>query len=121
MKKTTNVATLQGNKTATSKPTKVSANVLTQKSTTKQETTKKESEHKQRLNRWAKLKDEKGKIGYCIDIVKSYKDIVNLTTKELNTLNSLKKDAKPILNVIKPNKKGNYNAYQVFMNLHKLI
>ena len=109
----------QGANIANNKPTKVTANVLTQKSTTKE--VKKESEHKQRLTRWAKLKDEKGKIGYCIDIVKSYKDIINLTTKELNTLNSLKKDAKPILNVIKPNKKGNYNAYQVFMNLHKLI
>jgi hypothetical protein len=120
MKATKNATKLQGNKVANNKPTKVTLNIVKQ-SAAKVEQPKKESEHKQRLNRWAKLKDEKGKIGYCIDIVKSYKDIINLTTKELNTLNSLKKDAKPILNVIKPNKKGNYNAYQVFMNLHKLI
>jgi hypothetical protein len=119
MKKTTNVATLQGNKATNNNPTKVTLNTVKQ-AAAKIEQPKKESEHKQRLERWAKLKDEKGKIGYCIDIVKSYKDIINLTNKELNTLNSLKKDAKPILAIIKANKKGNFNAYQVFMNLHKL-
>ena len=119
MKNNKTATALQGNKTANNNPTKVSANTIKQASA-KVEQPKKESEHKQRLERWAKLKDEKGKIGYCIDIVKSYKDIINLTNKELNTLNSLKKDAKPILAIIKANKKGNFNAYQVFMNLHKL-
>ncbi len=115
---------MKNNKTATAQgatATKATVTTVTKQNSATVKTVKQPSEHKQRLNRWAKLKDEKGKIGYCIDIVKSYKDIINLTTKELNTLNSLKKDAKPILNVIKPNKKGNYNAYQVFMNLHKLI
>ena len=71
MEKTTNVATLQGNKATNNKPTKVSANTVKQKSA-KQEKVKQPSAYDTKvLKRWANLKEEKGKIGYCLTFLKN--------------------------------------------------
>lgn len=75
---------------------------------------------KANLHRWQALKEQKGKLGFCIKQVLNAKDELKLSNKELTILKAWRTNDKPLRSLIKPNaKSGNFNAYQVFMQAAK--
>lgn len=121
MNTTKTAAAAQGAKVAKNQPTKVTANNLTQKSS-KLDTTKKEStQYKtQVLKRWANLREEKGKIGYCLSFLKAQADVLQLTNKEIKLISDWKKDASELNANLKANKAGKYSAWQIFQYMYKI-
>ena len=124
MKKQTSVATLQGNKATNNKPTKVSANVLTQKSTTKQETTKKDSNYKTEVLESNKLlKQESVKLGYCVKVLINNINILKLSPLMIKNLQAINKDSEvyklAVLNCRK-SKNGNYSPFYLLQYLYSI-
>lgn len=119
MKKTA-TATAQSATATKVKATKVNANTVNQ-SSAKQEKVKQPSAYDTKvLKRWANLKEEKGKIGYCLTFLKAQSEILSLTTNELKHINAWKKDATELNANLKANKAGKYSAWQIFQYLYKI-
>jgi hypothetical protein len=117
---TTKTATAQGATATKVKATKVSANSIKQASA-KQEKVKKPNEYQTKvLKRWANLREEKGKIGYCLTFLKAQSEVLSLTANELKHINNWKKDASELSANLKPNKAGNFSAWQIFQYLYKI-
>ena len=72
------------------------------------------------LKRWANLREEKGKIGYCLSFIKAQADILQLTSNEIKYINNWKKDASELNANLKANKAGKYSAWQIFQYLYKI-
>jgi hypothetical protein len=117
---TQKVATkLQGNKVANSKATKVTLNTVKQASA-KQETKQPNEYQTKVLKRCANLREEKGKIGYCLSFLKAQSEVLSLTANELKHINNWKKDASELNANLKANKAGKYSAWQIFQYLYKI-
>lgn len=115
MKKTRNVATLQGNKATASTATAQTANKV---KTTKVKQVS--AYNTQVLKRWANLREEKGKIGYCLSFIKAQSEILQLTNKEIKLINEWRKDASTLTANLKANKAGKYSAWQIFQYIYKI-
>lgn len=72
------------------------------------------------LKRWANLKEEKGKIGYCLSFIKAQSEILQLTTKEIKLITEWKKNASALTANLKANKAGKYSAWQIFQYMYKI-
>ena len=123
MKNNKKATKVQGTKIA--KGTKVTLTNLSQTASTskasKKVYTKKESDYKlQVLKRWANLKEEKGKIGYCLSFIKAQSEVLQLTNKEVKQINDWKKDASILTANLKANKAGKYSAWQIFQYMYKI-
>jgi hypothetical protein len=123
MKNNKKATKVQGTKIA--KGTKVTLTNLSQTASTskasKKVDTKKESDYKlQVLKRWANLKEEKGKIGYCLSFIKAQSEVLQLTNKEVKQINDWKKDASILTANLKANKAGKYSAWQIFQYMYKI-
>ena len=115
MKKTANVATLQGIKATTTTTTAQTANKV---KATKVKTVS--AYNTQVLKRWANLKEEKGKIGYCLSFIKAQSEVLQLTNKEIKLITEWKKDASTLTANLKANKAGKYSAWQIFQYMYKI-
>lgn len=125
MKNNKTATALQGNKTA--KGTKVtltenlSQNSVTSTPTKKVDSTKQPSEYNtQVLKRWANLREEKGKIGYCLSFIKAQADVLQLTSKEIKLITEWRKDASTLTANLKANKAGKFSAWQIFQYMYKI-
>ena len=120
MNTTKKASQAQGAKVANNKPTKVSANIVKQTSA-KQEKVKQPSAYDTKvLKRWANLREEKGKIGYCLSFIKAQSEVLQLTNKEVKQISDWKKDASALTANLKANKAGKYSAWQIFQYLYKI-
>lgn len=115
---------MKNNKTATAQS--ASANKATVSTATAQ-TANKATKVKQPsaydtqvLKRWANLKEEKGKIGYCLSFIKAQADVLQLTTKEIKLITEWRKDASTLTANLKANKAGKYSAWQIFQYMYKI-
>lgn len=72
------------------------------------------------LKRWANLKEEKGKIGYCLSFIKAQSEVLQLTTKEIKLISEWRKDASTLTANLKANKAGKYSAWQIFQYMYKI-
>jgi hypothetical protein len=72
------------------------------------------------LKRWANLREEKGKIGYCLSFIKAQADVLQLSTKEVKLINDWKKDASVLIANLKASKAGKYSAWQIFQYMYKI-
>jgi len=123
MKKTTNVATLQGNKATNNKPTKSTVNSLTQTSS-KKETTKTESSYKIEVLESNKLlKQESVKLGYCVKVLINNTNILKLSPIMIKNLNAINKDSeayKLAVNNCRKSKNGNYSPFYLLQYLYSI-
>jgi hypothetical protein len=122
MKKTTNVATLQGNKATKNQPTKVTLNTVKQSSAKVE--TKKESTYKLHvLNSNKILKEESAKLGYCIKVLINNTNILNLSPLMLKNLQAINKDSeayKLAVNNCRKSKNGNYSPFYLLQYLYSI-
>jgi hypothetical protein len=72
------------------------------------------------LKRWANLREEKGKIGYCLSFIKAQSEVLQLTTKEIKLITEWRKDASTLTANLKANKAGKYSAWQIFQYMYKI-
>jgi hypothetical protein len=123
MKKTTNVATLQGNKATNNKPTKVSANTIKQASA-KVEQPKKESTYKiSVLDSNKILKEESAKLGYCVKVLINNINILKLSPLMAKNLQAINKDSeayKLAVNNCRKSKNGNYSPFYLLQYLYSI-
>lgn len=123
MKNNKTAAQLLGNKTANNKPTKVTGNVITQKSS-KKETTKTESSYKTEVLESNKLlKQESVKLGYCVKVLINNTNILKLSPLMVKNLNAINKDSEvyklAVLNCRK-SKNGNYSPFYLLQYLYSI-
>jgi hypothetical protein len=123
MNTTKTAAKLLGNKTANSKPTKVTGNVITQKSS-KKETTKTESSYKTEVLESNKLlKQESVKLGYCVKVLINNTNILKLSPLMVKNLNAINKDSeayKLAVNNCRKSKNGNYSPFYLLQYLYSI-
>jgi hypothetical protein len=123
MKKTTNVATLQGNKATNSKPTKVSANSIKQASA-KVEQPKKESTYKiSVLDSNKILKEESAKLGYCVKVLINNINILKLSPLMSKNLQAINKDSeayKLAVQNCRKSKTGNFSPFYLLQYLYSI-
>jgi hypothetical protein len=121
---TTKKATkVQGANIANNKPTKVTLNSLTQKSSNK-ETTKKESSYKVEVLESNKLlKQESVKLGYCVKVLINNTNILKLSPLMVKNLQAINKDSeayKLAVNNCRKSKKGNYSPFYLLQYLYSI-
>jgi hypothetical protein len=115
---------MKNNKTATAQSaTATKATVTAQTAQTANKVTKVKQPSAydtQVLKRWANLREEKGKIGYCLSFIKAQSEVLQLSTKEVKQINDWKKDASALTANLKANKAGKYSAWQIFQYMYKI-
>lgn len=114
-KKTATAQSATANKATVSTATAQTANKV---KTTKVKTVS--AYDTQVLKRWANLREEKGKIGYCLSFIKAQSDILQLTSKEIKLITDWRKDASTLTANLKANKAGKYSAWQIFQYMYKI-
>jgi len=117
---------MKNNKTATAQSAtanKATLSTATAQTANKAKTTKVKQPSAydtQVLKRWANLKEEKGKIGYCLSFIKAQADVLQLTNKETKLITEWRKDASTLTANLKANKAGKYSAWQIFQYMYKI-
>ncbi len=115
---------MKNNKTATAQSataTKATVTTVTAQTANKVTKVKQPSAYDtQVLKRWANLREEKGKIGYCLSFIKAQSEVLQLSTKEIKLINDWKKDASVLTANLKANKAGKYSAWQIFQYMYKI-